>query len=119
MTRSRKLAIAAATFVALGAGGIGIAQAGDDGDEQATGPAADRAKQAAVEAVGAARAVSAEREDEGATAWEVEVVTKDGRQTEVDLGRDLTRPATESDDDATESDDDDESKEADEDGDGD
>jgi hypothetical protein len=100
MTRSRKLMIVGATVVALGAGGIGIAQAvGDDTDEQATGPQADRAKRAAVEAVGATRAVGAEREDDGNTAWEVEVVMNDGRQAEVDLDKDLARVGEEPGDD--------------------
>jgi hypothetical protein len=100
MTRSRKLMIVGATVVALGAGGIGIAQAvADDTDEQATGPQADRAKRAAVEAVGAARAVGAEREDDGNTVWEVEVVMSDGRQAEVDLDKDLARVGVEPGDD--------------------
>jgi hypothetical protein len=101
MTRSRKLMIVGATVAALGASGMGIAQAvGDDTDEQATGPQADRAKRAAVEAVGAARAVGAEREDEDNAAWEVEVVMNDGRQVEVALDKDLARVAVDSDDDS-------------------
>jgi hypothetical protein len=100
VTRSRKLVIVGATLVALGASGMGIAQAvGDDMDDQATGPQADRAKRAAVEAVGAARGVGAEREDEGNAAWEVEVVMNDGSQIEVDLDKDLARVGVESDDD--------------------
>lgn len=100
MTLRRKLVIVGTMVVALGASGMGIAQAvGDDTDQQATGPQADRAKRAAVEAVGAARAVSIEREDEAATAWEVEVVMNDGRRVEVDLNRDLARVGVESDDD--------------------
>jgi uncharacterized membrane protein YkoI len=99
MTRSRKLMILGATVLALGATGMGIAQAvGDDTDEQATGPQADRAKRAAVEAVGAARAVAVERENEDDTAWEVEVVMNDGRQVEVDLDQDFARVGSESDD---------------------
>jgi hypothetical protein len=100
MTRSRKLVIVVGTVVALGAGGIGIAQAvGDDGDQHATGSQADRAKRAAVDAAGAARAVSAEREDDGQTAWEVEVVMSDDRHFEVALDKNLLRVGTEIEDD--------------------
>jgi hypothetical protein len=103
MNRSRKLLIGGAVVVALGAGGVGLAQAGGGDDEQAAGPDADRAKAAAVESVGGGRAVSVEREDEGATAWEVEVREADGSVVEVDLTSGLTRaPAERDDDDAGE-----------------
>jgi hypothetical protein len=99
MTRGRKLVIVGATVVALGATGIGIAQAvGDDTDEQATGPQADRAKRAAVEAMHAASAVAVERENENGTAWEVEVVMNDGRQVEVDLDQNFALVGAKSDD---------------------
>jgi len=84
---------------ALGAGGVGIAQAVGGDDEQATGPDADRAKAAAVESLGGGRAVSVEREDEGASAWEVEVRRADGSVVDVDLTSELQRAATERDDD--------------------
>jgi hypothetical protein len=43
MTRSRKLVITGAAVLALGAGGVGIAQAvGGDSEEQVTGPEADQ-----------------------------------------------------------------------------
>ncbi len=103
MTRSRKLILAGAVVVALGAGGMGVAQAvSDDSDEQATGPQADQAKQAAVESVGGGRVVSIEREDEAKSAWEVEIVRTDGRHTEVDLNKDLQRVGVETDDDRAE-----------------
>src|SRR5512134_3517877 len=80
VTRSRKLLVIGAGILALGAGGVGIAQAvGGDSDEQATGPEAQRAISAAIEAVGGGRAAGVEREDEGGAAWEVEVVRDDGR----------------------------------------
>jgi hypothetical protein len=99
MTRSRKLLIGGAVVVALGVGGVGLAQAVGGDDEQATGPDADRAKAAAVESVGDGRAVSVEREDEGRSAWEVEVRKPNGSVTEVDLSGDLKRTAEERDDD--------------------
>jgi len=76
-----KLVITAATALALVASGVDLAQAGgDDADEQVSGPDAERAERAAVDAAGGGRVVGVEREDEGATAWEVEVVRLDGRQ---------------------------------------
>lgn len=91
-------------MIALGVGGIGVAQAvgGDESDEQATGPQADRAKQAALEAAGGGRVIGIERENEGNTAWEVEVARDDGRQTEVDLNQDLKQVGQETDDDRAE-----------------
>jgi hypothetical protein len=75
MNRNQKLLITGASILALGAGGIGIAQAvGGDSEEQVTGPRADRAKRAAVDAVGGGRVVGVEREDDGGVGWEVEVV---------------------------------------------
>ena len=95
-------------MIALGVGGIGVAQAvgGDESDEQATGPQADRAKQAALEAAGGGRVIGIERENEGNTAWEVEVARDDGRQTEVDLNQDLKQVSQETDDDGGEDKDD-------------
>jgi hypothetical protein len=100
MTRRRKLLITAAGVLALGAGGAGIAQAvGGDSDDQASGPQADRAKRAAVELAGGGRAVGVERENEGRSAWEVEVRKADGSEVEIDLSSDLKRVTAESDDD--------------------
>jgi len=100
MTRQRKLVIAGVAVLALGAGGAGIAQAvGGDAEEQVTGPQADRAKQAAIESAGGGRVVGIEREDEGRTAWEVEVRQRDGSQVELELSRDLERVAVETEDD--------------------
>lgn len=87
-------------MAALGAGGVGLAQAvGGDSEEQVTGPAADRAKAAAVQSVGGRRAVGVERDDDDGGAWEVEVVKRDGGKVEVGLTSDLKRAGVESDDD--------------------
>jgi hypothetical protein len=102
MARDRKrLAVGAVALLALGAGGVGIAQAtGGDSDENVTGPQADRAKQAAVESVGGGRAIGVERDDDGGAAWEVEV-QRAGGVVEVQLGRDLERVGAGADDDGT------------------
>jgi hypothetical protein len=99
MTRRRKLLIAGAAVLAVGAGGVGLAQAVGGDDEQATGPDADRAKQAAVKAVGGGRAVGVEREDEGGAAWEVEV-QRGSATVEVKLGDNLSAVGRETDDDS-------------------
>ena len=90
MTRRRKLVIGGAVVLALGAGGVGLAQAvGGDSEEQVTGPDADRAKAAAVKLVGGGKAVGVERDDGGGAAWEVEVEKADGGEVEVRLTSDL------------------------------
>ena len=84
MTRRRKLLIGGAVILALGAGGVGLAQAvGGDSEEQVTGPDADRAKAAAVKLVGGGKAVGVERDDGSGAAWEVEVEKADGSEVEV------------------------------------
>jgi hypothetical protein len=101
MSRSRKLLIAGAAVIAVGVGGVGIAQAvGGDSEEQVSGPEADRAKRAAVQAVGGGHAVGVEREDDGKGAWEVEV-ERDGGTVEVHLGSDLGQVGVGSDDDGS------------------
>jgi uncharacterized membrane protein YkoI len=111
MTRSRKLALTFAAVVGVGAGGLGIAQAlgqapGEDGDRQVTGPDAERARSAALEAVGGGRVIAVEREDEGDSAWEVEVVRSDGREVEVELDGSFARVSVDRGDAAGERDDD-------------
>jgi hypothetical protein len=106
MTTRRKLIIGGAVVLALGAGGVGIAQAVGGDDEQATGADAERAKAAAVRLAGGGSAVAVEREDEGRSAWEVEVKQPDGSVTELDLTRGLERAGAERDDDDSRGDDD-------------
>jgi hypothetical protein len=104
MTRTRKLLIAGAAILVLAVGGVGIAQAvGGDSKERVTGPEADRAAKAAVDAIGGGRAVGIERDDDDGEAWEVEVVRPDGSEVEVLLTRDLQEVATETEDDQGES----------------
>jgi hypothetical protein len=73
---NRKLLSIGAVVVALGAGGVGIAQAGDGSEAEVTGPQAERAEQAAIEVVGVGEVVGVERADAG---WKV-TVTKRGER---------------------------------------
>lgn len=80
--------IAGVTALVLAAGGVGIAQAvggDDDGDEQATGPQADRAKAAALRITDGGTANSVERDSENGATWEVEVTKRDGKTVDVRL----------------------------------
>ena len=83
----RTLVIAAAVAMLLALGGAGIAYAnGGDSEEQVTGPEAQKAKSAAIAAVGGGTVTELERDDGNATgAFEVEVTRDDGSQLEVHL----------------------------------
>jgi hypothetical protein len=86
----RTLVIAAvvATLVALGGAGIAYANGGDS-EEQLTGPDAEKAKSAAIAAVGGGTVTEVERDDGiGAGGFEVEVTREDGSQLEVHLDGD-------------------------------
>ena len=84
----RKHLIAGVAVLALAAGGVGIAQAvggDDDGDEQATGPQADRAKAAALRITDGGTANAVERDSEDGATWEVEITKPDGKTVDVRL----------------------------------
>jgi uncharacterized membrane protein YkoI len=87
----RTLVIAAAVvamLVALGGAGIAYANGGDS-EEQLTGPEAEKAKSAAIAAVGGGTVTEVERDDgNGTGAFEVEVTREDGSQLEVHLDGD-------------------------------
>jgi uncharacterized membrane protein YkoI len=87
----KTLVIAAAVvamLVALGAAGIAYAN-GADSEEQLTGPDAEKAKSAAIAAVGGGTVSEVERDDgNGTGAFEVEVTRDDGSQLEVHLDSD-------------------------------
>lgn len=91
MNRTRKLIVAGAAVTALAAGGVGaaVAASGDDGDEQAFGPGADRARQAALDITQGGTANSVERDGENGATWEVEVTRPDGRTVDVRLDEQL------------------------------
>jgi hypothetical protein len=83
----RTLVIAAAVAMLLALGGAGIAYAnGGDSEEQVTGPEAQKAKSAAIAAVGGGTVTEVERDDgNGTGVFEVEVTRDDGSQLEVHL----------------------------------
>jgi uncharacterized membrane protein YkoI len=82
------IAAAVAMLVALGAAGIAYANGGDS-EEQLTGPDAEKAKSAAIAAVGGGTVSEVERDDgNGTGAFEVEVTREDGSQLEVHLDSD-------------------------------
>jgi uncharacterized membrane protein YkoI len=87
----RTLVISAAVvamLVALGGAGIAYANGGDS-EEQLTGPEAEKAKSAAIAAVGGGTVTEVERDDgNGTGAFEVEVTREDGSQLEVHLDGD-------------------------------
>jgi hypothetical protein len=102
MNINRKVLAIGAAIVALAAGGVGIAYAvgGGDSDEQVTGPEADQAKAAALDAVGGGTVTSVERSDDGNGAFEVEVKRDDGSQVEVAVSAQDETLGTEADDDS-------------------
>jgi uncharacterized membrane protein YkoI len=102
----RTLVIAAAVvamLVALGGAGIAYANGGDS-EEQATGPEAEKAKSAAIAAVGGGTVTEVERNDgdDGygtSGVYEVAVTREDGSQVEVHLDGDYNVVGQEADDD--------------------
>jgi hypothetical protein len=108
MGTKRKLlaAIGAGSVLAGGAAGIAQAIGSNSDDVQATGADVDKAKAAALKAVGSGRAVSVERESEAGSAWEVEVVRPDGTAVEASLDRAYRSVGVERDDDGAGDDDD-------------
>lgn len=87
MTKKRLIVGTATALLVLG-GSTGIAVAaggGDDGDQAVTGPNADKATAAALDATGGGRANSVERDSENGATWEVEVTKADGRTVDVRL----------------------------------
>jgi hypothetical protein len=88
MKLTRRYMIVGGAVVALAAGGLGAATAlggGDEGDQQATGPDADRAREAALALFPGGRANAVERDSEDGATWEVEVTRADGRTVDVRL----------------------------------
>ncbi len=99
----RTLVIAAAVAMLLALGGAGIAYAnGGDSEEQLTGPDAQKAKSAAIAAVGGGTLTEVERDDGNGTSggvYEVEVKRDDGSQVEVHLDGDYDVVGQEADED--------------------
>ena len=85
MNRVRKIAVITGAVAALGAGGAAVAGAvGSDSGENASGPGAARAEQAAL-AITGGKANSVERDGENGATWEVEVTKPDGQTVDVRL----------------------------------
>jgi hypothetical protein len=84
--RKRTLAAAAGLGVAAAVtvGGVAAASS-DDGDTGVSGPQADRATSAALEATHGGKANSVERDSENGATWEVEVTRNNGSTVDVRL----------------------------------
>jgi hypothetical protein len=85
---SRKSVIVGGSVLALAAGGAGAAVAiGNSGDDEggAHGPAADKAKAAALALYPGGPANAVERDSENGATWEVEVAKPDGGTVDVRL----------------------------------
>jgi uncharacterized membrane protein YkoI len=102
------IAVVIAALVALGLVGGAIAVASNDSEGGVTGPQADRAIEAALDATGGGTANAVERDDENGATWEVEVTKPDGKTVDVRLDESYKVVVTEGD---TESPDDDDSSE--------
>ena len=93
MQRTRRFLIIGGTVATLAAAGAGTAIAvggdggerGDDGDRQATGSGADRARAAALAITEGGTANAVERDSENGATWEVEVTTPAGKTVDVRL----------------------------------
>ena len=83
-TRSMVGAGSVAIALAVAGGGVALAGAGDD-EATVTGPQADAATAAALEATGGGRANAVERDSENGATWEVEVTKPDGTTVDVRL----------------------------------
>jgi uncharacterized membrane protein YkoI len=97
------IAAAVAMLLALGAAGIAYAN-GTDSEEQVTSPEADKAKSAAIAAVGGGTVTEVERDDgdDGygtSGVYEVELKREDGSQLEVHLDGDYDVVGQEADED--------------------
>ena len=87
MRKRTKITVAGIAALALAAGGVGVATAGDGGDDAEapiTGTALDRASAAALEHTGGGRVTDTEVGDEESL-YEVEVTRDDGSQVDVQL----------------------------------
>jgi hypothetical protein len=103
MNINRKVLAVAAAVAVLAAGGVGIAYAvgGGDSEEQVTGPSAEKAEAAALDAVGGGTVLEAEyQEAGGAGVYEVEVERPDGSQVEVHIDDQFQPVGTAADDDS-------------------
>jgi hypothetical protein len=90
MKVTRRSMVVGGAVLALAAGGVGAATAiggGDDGEGGATGPAAERAREAALALFPGGHANAVERDSEDGAVWEVELTRADGKTVDVRLDR--------------------------------
>lgn len=107
MRINRKIVAIATVVAALAAGGVAYAVGGDS-DEQVTGPDADKARSAALQAAGGGSVTEVEFQDgDGAGTYEVEVRRDDGSQVEIHLDDAFEQVGSAADDDTGEGPDDD------------
>ena len=84
--RKRVLGAGAAVVLAAAVTGGGVAIAsGDDGEAHVTGPQAEAATAAALEATHGGTANGVERDGENGATWEVEVTKPNGKTVDVRL----------------------------------
>jgi uncharacterized membrane protein YkoI len=99
--RRLKVIVGAATVAALGLGGAAMAGSGtigaDDADQSLRGPQAERAGEAAANAVRGGSATGVERDSDGRTRYEVEVQRSDGSTVDVDVDESFRVIATDDD----------------------
>ena len=106
MKRKRTLILAAAAAVLAVVAGAGIAQAVSGSEQPVTGPAAERAAEAALAATGGVSVLEVERQDDdGAGIYEVEVRREDGSEVEIHLDAQFQQVGTATNDDAGEQED--------------
>ncbi|HEX7186859.1 MAG TPA: PepSY domain-containing protein [Actinomycetes bacterium] len=95
----KKLIVGAAVLILAGGAGAATAMAtGDDGDVTVTGPTADLATEAALEATGGGTANAVERDNENGATWEVEVTKPNGSTVDVRLDENFAVVVIEADD---------------------
>ena len=102
--RKRLIAIVAVVAVIAIAGGA-IAIAGGDPEGGVTGPQADRAIAAALEATNGGTAHAVERDGENGATWEVEVTKPNGQTVDVRLDENYEVVVIEGDSEAPDDDD--------------
>lgn len=114
MKRKRLVIVIGAGAAALAIAGVGIAQAvGGSSEAPVTGPAADQAKAAALDAAGGGTVLEIEQQDgDGAGVYEVEVRRADGSTVEIHLDGQFHEVGSASDDDSGPDDEPDESSES-------
>ncbi len=75
--------VAAVAAVSIAGGAVAYGSA--ESERNITGPQADRAKEAALEATGGGTATGVELDADGGAKWEVEITETDGSTVEVTL----------------------------------